>query len=191
MQVLSRLRKFALAHKDFPKLGFTHYQPAQLTTVGKRATLWMHDLLLDLERVDYEIRNLPLRGIKGTTGTQANFLKLFDGDHVKVCRLDQIVCELLDFDRSVAVSGQTYTRKIDYHLLAMLSGVAQLAYKFCGDVRLLLNWKELEEPFAKTRMSSVRWKPVIAPYLIHEGTPSTHECKWWRFPNFRMLIKWR
>lgn len=152
--VIDALRAFARAHADVPTLGFTHYQPAQLTTVGKRATLWAQDLLFDLERVDREIETLPMRGVKGTTGTQASFLELLDHDHDKVRALDRRVRDLMGFDRVVAVSGQTYSRKIDYHVLAALSGVAQSAYKMCGDVRLLANLKEVEEPFAKTQIGS-------------------------------------
>lgn len=154
VKVISILKQFAIKYRDLPTLGFTHYQPAQLTTVGKRATLWMQDLILDLERVEREIADLPMRGVKGTTGTQASFLELFDGDHDKVKALDRRVCELMGFERSIPVSGQTYTRKIDYHVLTVLSGIAQSAYKMCGDIRLLANLKEVEEPFAKTQIGS-------------------------------------
>jgi len=154
VQTLSVLRVFADKYKDVPTLGFTHYQPAQLTTVGKRCTLWMQDLLLDYERVSYELDHLPMRGVKGTTGTQATFLELFDGDHDKVKRLNEMVCEKMGFETSIAVSGQTYTRKIDYHVLSLLSGIAQSAYKMCGDIRLLANLKEVEEPFAKNQIGS-------------------------------------
>jgi len=153
-QVLAVTRKFALTHKDLPTLGFTHYQPAQLTTVGKRCTLWMQDLLIDLERVSREIEELPMRGVKGTTGTQASFLELFDGDHEKVKALNRRVCELMDFSKAIPVSGQTYSRKIDYNVLSLLSGIAQSAYKMCGDIRLLANLKEVEEPFSKTQIGS-------------------------------------
>jgi len=154
VKAIAVLAAFARRHRDLPTLGFTHYQPAQLTTVGKRATLWMQDLVLDLERVADEIDRLPLRGAKGTTGTQASFLELLDHDHDKVRRLDQRVAELLGFRRTIAVSGQTYPRKLDYHVLAALSGVAQSAHKMCGDVRLLANLKEVEEPFARTQIGS-------------------------------------
>jgi adenylosuccinate lyase len=156
VQVLNKLKDFALAHKDTATLGFTHYQPAQLTTVGKRCTLWMQDLLFDLERVTEEMEHhLPLRGVKGTTGTQASFLELFDGNHEKVKQLDARVCELMGFPgKSIAVSGQTYTRKIDYYILAVLSGIAQSAYKMCTDIRLLANLKQVEEPFSKTQIGS-------------------------------------
>jgi adenylosuccinate lyase len=154
VQVLDTLRVFAEKHRDLPTLGYTHYQPAQLTTVGKRACLWMQDMLLDLELVEREIEQLPMRGVKGTTGTQASFLELFDGDHEKVKALNTRVCELMDFKKSIAVSGQTYTRKIDFNILSVLSGIAQSAYKMCGDIRLLANLKEVEEPFAKTQIGS-------------------------------------
>ena len=154
VQSLSILQKFADKYKDVPTLGFTHYQPAQLTTVGKRCTLWMQDLLLDYERVTYELEHLPMRGVKGTTGTQATFLELFNGDHEKVKQLNQKVCNKMGFDKCIAVSGQTYTRKIDYHILSLLSGIAQSAYKMCGDIRLLANLKEVEEPFAKNQIGS-------------------------------------
>ena len=154
VQTLSILKGFAEKYKDLPTLGYTHYQPAQLTTVGKRCTLWMQDLLLDLERVTREIEELPMRGVKGTTGTQASFLELFDGDHEKVKALNKRVCELMDFKKAIPVSGQTYTRKIDFNVLSLLSGIAQSAYKMCGDIRLLANLKEVEEPFAKTQIGS-------------------------------------
>ena len=148
------MKTFAVEHKDLPTLGFTHYQPAQLTTVGKRCTLWMQDLLLDLEDIEREIEALPMRGVKGTTGTQASFLELVDGDGAKVLALDGMVAQKMGFDRTIAVSGQTYTRKLDYRVLSALSAVSQSAYKMCGDVRLLANLKEVEEPFAKTQIGS-------------------------------------
>mmetsp|Transcript_39615 Transcript_39615/g.67477 ORF Transcript_39615/g.67477 Transcript_39615/m.67477 type:complete len:499 (-) Transcript_39615:120-1616(-) len=154
VQTLATLKEFAAKYKDMPMLGFTHYQPAQLTTVGKRCTLWMQDLLLDYERVTYELENLPMRGVKGTTGTQATFLELFDGDHDKVKQLNEQVCSKMGFSKCISVSGQTYTRKIDYHVLSLLSGIAQSAYKMCGDIRLLANLKEVEEPFAKNQIGS-------------------------------------
>lgn len=154
VQVLDILKVFAEKYRDMPTLGFTHYQPAQLTTVGKRCTLWMQDLLLDLDKIDREIADLPMRGVKGTTGTQATFLELFNGDHGKVKALNKRVTELMGFEKVIPVSGQTYTRKIDYNVLSVLSGVAQSAYKMCGDIRLLANLKEIEEPFSKTQIGS-------------------------------------
>lgn len=154
VQVLAILKDFSAKYRDLPTMGYTHYQPAQLTTVGKRCTLWMQDLILDLERIDREIEDLPMRGVKGTTGTQASFLELFDGDHEKVKTLNKRVCELMGFKKAIAVSGQTYTRKIDFAILSVLSGIAQSAYKMCGDIRLLANLKEVEEPFAKKQIGS-------------------------------------
>mmetsp|Transcript_5001 Transcript_5001/g.10052 ORF Transcript_5001/g.10052 Transcript_5001/m.10052 type:complete len:462 (+) Transcript_5001:195-1580(+) len=154
VKVLATMRRFAMKNRDLATLGFTHYQPAQLTTVGKRCTLWMQDLLLDLEAVDSQIKSLPMRGVKGTTGTQASFLELFDGDHESVKKLNTRVCELMGFQKSIPVSGQTYTRKIDFAVLSILSGVAQSAYKMAGDIRLLANLKEVEEPFAKSQIGS-------------------------------------
>ena len=191
VRVLATLRTFADKYKDLPTLGFTHYQPAQLTTVGKRCTLWMQDLMLDLERVEREIQNLPMRGVKGTTGTQASFLDLFDGDHEKVKKLNQRVCELMGFERAIPVSGQTYTRKIEFFILSVLSGIAQSAYKMCGDIRLLANLKEVEEPFAKTQIGSsamaykrnpMRSERVcsIARYVmgLPDGAGQTHAQQW-------------
>lgn len=191
VKVLSILKEFALKYRDLPTLGFTHYQPAQLTTVGKRCTLWMQDLLLDLERVDKELETLPMRGVKGTTGTQASFLELFNGDHEKVKTLNKRVCELMGFEKSIAVSGQTYTRKIEFYILSVLSGIAQSAYKMCGDIRLLANLKEVEEPFAKTQIGSsamaykrnpMRSERVcsIARYVmgLPQGAANTHANQW-------------
>ena len=191
VKVLATLKVFAVKYRDLPTLGFTHYQPAQLTTVGKRSTLWMQDLLLDLERVDKEIENIPMRGVKGTTGTQASFLELFDGDHEKVKKLNQRVCELMGFQRSISVSGQTYSRKIDFFVLSLLSGIAQSAYKMCGDIRLLANLKEVEEPFAKTQIGSsamaykrnpMRSERVcsLARYVmgLPDGAANTHANQW-------------
>merc|ERR1712176_505570 len=154
VQTLAILKDFAIKFRDLPTLGFTHYQPAQLTTVGKRCCLWMQELMMDYERVCLEIENLPMRGVKGTTGTQATFLELFEGDHEKVKALNKRVCELMGFDKSIPVSGQTYTRKIDFTVLSLLSSISQSAYKMCGDIRLLANLKEMEEPFSKSQIGS-------------------------------------
>ena len=191
VKVLATLKDFAKKYRDMPTLGFTHYQPAQLTTVGKRSTLWMQDLLLDLERIGSEIENLPMRGVKGTTGTQASFLELFDGDHEKVKALNLRVCELMGFKRSISVSGQTYTRKLEFFVLSLLSGIAQSAYKMCGDIRLLANLKEVEEPFAKTQIGSsamaykrnpMRSERVcsLARYVmgLPDGAANTHASQW-------------
>eukprot|EP00523_Entomoneis_sp_CCMP467_P000796 CAMPEP_0168749906 /NCGR_PEP_ID=MMETSP0724-20121128/16976_1 /TAXON_ID=265536 /ORGANISM="Amphiprora sp., Strain CCMP467" /LENGTH=499 /DNA_ID=CAMNT_0008797867 /DNA_START=52 /DNA_END=1551 /DNA_ORIENTATION=- len=191
VKVLATLKGFAQQHKDLPTLGFTHYQPAQLTTVGKRCTLWMQDLLLDLQRVEHEMETLPMRGVKGTTGTQASFLELFDGDHDKVKQLNQRVCQLMGFEKAIAVSGQTYTRKIEFYILSVLSGIAQSAYKMCGDIRLLANLKQVEEPFAKTQIGSsamaykrnpMRSERVcsLARYVmgLPDGAAHTHAQQW-------------
>ena len=152
--VLDRLSRFAMKYKDMPTLGFTHFQPAQLTTVGKRATLWMQDLVMDMENIDFVISNMKLRGVKGTTGTQASFMDLFEGDQEKVKKLDKMVAEKMGFDRSFGVTGQTYPRKLDSIVLNTLSEVAQSAYKFSNDLRLLQNMKEMEEPFEKNQIGS-------------------------------------
>ncbi|MDD6796448.1 MAG: adenylosuccinate lyase [Clostridiaceae bacterium] len=152
--VLDRLSKFALKYKDMPTLGFTHLQPAQLTTVGKRATLWMQDLVMDIENIDFVIKNLKLRGVKGTTGTQASFMNLFNGDEKKVKELDHMVASKMGFAKSFGVTGQTYPRKLDSIILNTLSEVAQSCYKFSNDLRLLQNMKEVEEPFEKHQIGS-------------------------------------
>ena len=152
--VIARLADFADKYKDLPTLGFTHFQPAQLVTVGKRATLWMQELLLDLEDLDHVRDGLKLLGSKGTTGTQASFLSLFDNDHDKVKQLDQLIAHKLGFDGVYAVSGQTYSRKIDSRVLNVLSGIAQSAAKFSNDMRLLQHLKEVEEPFESGQIGS-------------------------------------
>ncbi|HEX9026334.1 MAG TPA: adenylosuccinate lyase [Clostridium sp.] len=152
--VLNHLKNFALEYKDMPTLGFTHFQPAQLTTVGKRATLWMQDLVMDIENIDFVISKLKLLGVKGTTGTQASFMELFDGDESKVKTLDKMVAEKMGFDNSYGVTGQTYPRKLDSIVLNTLSEIAQSAYKFSNDLRLLQNMKEMEEPFEKNQIGS-------------------------------------
>lgn len=152
--VLDRLAQFANAHKAQPTLGFTHFQPAQLTTVGKRATLWMNELLMDLDEVEYRLENLRMLGSKGTTGTQASFVELFDGDDHKVKELEQRIADDFGFAGVVPVSGQTYSRKIDAQMLATLSGIAQSASKFATDLRLLQHLKEIEEPFEAHQIGS-------------------------------------
>lgn len=152
--VIRVLSDFAMKYKDLPTLAFTHFQPAQPTTVGKRATLWMQDLLMDLEDVEYQLSKAKLLGSKGTTGTQASFLELFDGDHEKVKRLDRIIAEKMGYDACFPVSGQTYSRKLDSQMLAVLSGIAQSAAKFSNDIRLLQHLKEIEEPFEKNQIGS-------------------------------------
>lgn len=152
--VLNHLSKFALEYKDMPTLGFTHFQPAQLTTVGKRATLWMQELVLDVEKIDFVLSTLKLRGVKGTTGTQASFMNLFEDDEEKVKQLEKIVSKKMGFEKSYGVTGQTYSRKVDSIILNTLSEIAQSAYKFSNDIRLLQSMKEIEEPFEKNQIGS-------------------------------------
>lgn len=154
VNVMEKLKKFALAYKDMPTLGFTHLQPAQLTTVGKRATLWLQDLMLDYENVENLYAHFRLRGVKGTTGTQASFMELFDGDAQKVKELERRVVQKLGWDKVYGVTGQTYPRKFDYNALCVLSQIAQSAYKFSNDIRILQNMKEIEEPFEKKQIGS-------------------------------------
>ncbi|MGI5970680.1 MAG: adenylosuccinate lyase [Oscillospiraceae bacterium] len=154
VNVLFRLRRFASEHRALPTLGYTHFQPAQLTTVGKRATLWMNDLLMDLSEVEHRIETLALLGSKGTTGTQASFLELFEGDHDKVKKLEELIAREMGFERVVPVSGQTYSRKMDSYVLNTLSGIAQSASKFATDLRLLSHLKEIEEPFESAQVGS-------------------------------------
>ncbi|HEY3133080.1 MAG TPA: adenylosuccinate lyase [Gemmatimonadaceae bacterium] len=154
LDVLRALATFADKWKDQPTLGYTHLQPAQLTTVGKRATLWMQDLVLDLADLDYRRRTLPFRGVKGTTGTQASFLEIFDGDHEKVRRLDYMVTEKMSFPAPLAVTGQTYTRKLDAFVLGVVAGIAASAAKFSGDIRMLQSFGEIEEPFESEQVGS-------------------------------------
>ena len=151
---LRALAAFAREWRDEPTLGYTHLQPAQLTTVGKRATLWMQDLVLDLMDVDYRRATLPFRGVKGTTGTQASFLQLFDGDHERVRELDRRVTAAMDFTHSLAVTGQTYTRKLDAQVLGVVAGVAASAAKFASDMRMLQAFGEIEEPFESEQIGS-------------------------------------
>ena len=154
VRILAALGKFADEYKALPTLGYTHYQAAQMVTVGKRATLWMNELLMDLEEVEYRLSNLKLLGCKGTTGTQASFLELFAGDQDKVLELDRKIAAEMGFDLVQPVSGQTYTRKVDSAILATLSGIAQSAHKFATDLRLLCHMKEVEEPFEKNQVGS-------------------------------------
>ncbi|CAE7504617.1 ADSL [Symbiodinium microadriaticum] len=190
-KLLSIMKSFADMYKDMPTLGFTHFQPAQLTTVGKRCTLWMYDLLLDFQDIDRLIETIPLRGVMGTTGTQATFMELFEGDNDKVKDLNRLVCTALGFDKWVPVSGQTYTRKIDYQVLSALSGLAQSAYKMAADIRLLASMKQIEEPFGKNRIGSsamaykrnpMRSERVcsLSRYLMSlpQNAANTHSSQW-------------
>lgn len=154
VNVMDKLKKFALQYKDVPTLGFTHLQPAQLTTVGKRATLWLQDLEMDYVNLIHAKETIKLRGVKGTTGTQASFLELFNGDEEKVKELQKRVVAKMGYDKVYGVTGQTYPRKLDYNILCVLSQIAQSAYKFSNDIRILQNMKEIEEPFAKKQIGS-------------------------------------
>ncbi len=152
--VIDALGSFATEHRDLATLGFTHLQPAQPTTMGKRATLWAYDLVLDLKEVEHRLATLAGRSTKGTTGTQASFLELFDGDHAKVAKLEKLVAEKMGFDRIYAVTGQTYPRKVDHQVLSTLSGIAASCHKAATDIRILAHRKELEEPFGKEQIGS-------------------------------------
>lgn len=154
VNVISEMSKFAMANKDLPTLGFTHFQAAQLTTVGKRATLWLQSLLLDLEELEFRENTLRFRGVKGTTGTQASFQELFNGDFEKVKELDRRITEKMGFDRRFLVTGQTYDRKVDSEVMNLLANIAQSAHKFTNDLRLLQHLKEIEEPFEKSQIGS-------------------------------------
>ena len=154
LDVLRALADFAEKWRDQPTLGYTHLQPAQLTTVGKRATLWMQDLVLDVQDIDYRLRSLPFRGVKGTTGTQASFLEIFDGDHEKVRQLDRAVTDKMSFPAPLPVTGQTYTRKLDAFVLSVVAGIAASAGKFSSDVRMLQAFGEIEEPFESEQVGS-------------------------------------
>lgn len=154
VNVMEKLKKFALRYKDLPTLGFTHLQPAQLTTIGKRATLWLQDLEMDYRNLMNLKSQVKLRGVKGTTGTQASFLELFDGDEEKVKALEKKVVEKMGYEKVYGVTGQTYPRKFDYNVLCVLSQIAQSAYKFSNDIRILQSMKEIEEPFEKSQIGS-------------------------------------
>jgi adenylosuccinate lyase len=154
VNAISSLYDFANKYKDIPTLAYTHFQPAQPTTVGKRATLWIQDLLFDLEAVDFQLSSLKLLGCKGTTGTAASFLALFEGDHEKVKKLEKLIAQKVGFDGCYDVSGQTYSRKVDYNVLSALSGIAQSASKFANDIRLLSHLKEVDEPFEEEQVGS-------------------------------------
>ncbi|KAL4175904.1 hypothetical protein KRP22_000862 [Phytophthora ramorum] len=191
VKAIKVLADFAIQYKDMPTMGFTHFQPAQLVTVGKRASLWLQDLWLDFQQLSEQIDSLPMRGVKGTTGTQASFLDLFEGDHEKVKKLNELVAEKMGFKKVIPVSGQTYTRKIDYFVLSILSGIAQSAYKMAGDIRLLANMKEIEEPFEKNQIGSsamaYKRNPMrsericsLARYVISltDNGAQTHAAQW-------------
>jgi len=154
LNVIDRLARFAMKYRELPTLAFTHFQPAQPTTVGKRATLWIQEFMMDLEDADYVLSSMKLLGSKGTTGTQASFMELFDGDEGKVKKLDQMIADKMGFSSCFAVSGQTYSRKLDTRVLNVLAGIAASAHKFSNDIRLLQHLKEIEEPFEKNQIGS-------------------------------------
>ena len=189
--VIDCLAKFAAEHRGLPCLAFTHMQPAQPTTVGKRACLWAYDLVLDLKEVEHRLAELKARGPKGTTGTQASFLRLFDGDHQKVRKLEELVCRKMGFDQTYPVTGQTYPRKIDSQVLGVLSGIAQSAHKMATDLRLLAHRKEMEEPLEKEQIGSsamaYKRNPMrsericsVARFVISlESSPAATLCTQW------------
>ncbi len=152
--VMEKLANFAMEYKDMPTLGFTHFQPAQLTTVGKRATLWLHELYLDYEELNFVMSTMKLRGVKGTTGTQASFMELLNNDSDKVRELEKRVAEIIGVENVYPITGQTYSRKVDFRVISCLSGISQSAYKFANDLRMLQSLKELEEPFEKKQVGS-------------------------------------
>jgi adenylosuccinate lyase len=154
LSCIAELAKFAHKYRDLPTLGYTHFQPAQPTTVGKRATLWIQDLVLDVEEIDYRLSTLRFRGVRGTTGTEASFFELFDGDHAKVEKLNVLIAQKMGFERLYGVTGQTYTRKSDYAFLSTLAGIATSTSKIANDLRLLQHLKEIEEPFEKDQIGS-------------------------------------
>jgi len=154
VNVIDALARFAAEHRDLPCLGFTHFQPAQMTTVGKRAALWCADFVLDLREIEHRLANLQFRGAKGTTGTQASFLALLDGDHEKVRQMERLVAGKMGFENICCITGQTYSRKVDAAVAQSLAGIGASVHKFCNDVRLLAHRKELEEPFASTQVGS-------------------------------------
>ena len=154
VNIINELSKFAMEYKGLPTLAFTHFQPAQPTTVGKRATLWLQELMMDLEDVDYTLKNMKLLGCKGTTGTQASFKELFEGDTEKIKKVDQLIAQKMGFEHTFPVSGQTYSRKLDTKVVNVLAGIAASAHKFSNDIRLLQHLKEVEEPFEKTQIGS-------------------------------------
>ena len=189
--LMKRLSERCEEFSSLPTLGFTHYQPAQPTTVGKRLSMYLQDLLFDFNRLNYEIENLIFRGIKGTTGTQASFMALFNGNTEKIMELDSCIARAMGFTKTVPVSGQTYTRKVDYYILSVLSGIAQSSYKFAGDFRLLSNLGEAEEPFESSQVGSsamaYKRNPMrsericaLARYVISlpANTANTHANQW-------------
>lgn len=191
INVIDRLAGFALEYKDMPCLAFTHFQPAQPTTVGKRATLWLQEFMMDLDDLEHVANSMKLLGSKGTTGTQASFMELFDGDEEKVKKLDDIIAKKMGFDKCFPVSGQTYSRKLDTRVLNVLAGIAASAHKFACDIRLLQHLKEVEEPFEKNQIGSsamaykrnpMRCERItsLARYVMSDVTNAmyTSACQW-------------
>lgn len=191
LNVMDELSKFAMKYKDLPTLAFTHFQPAQPTTVGKRATLWLQEFLMDFEDVEYVLSTMKLLGSKGTTGTQASFMELFDGDEEKVKALDRIISKKMGYEQYFPVSGQTYSRKLDTRVLNVLAGIAASAHKFSNDIRLLQHLKEIEEPFEKNQIGSsamaYKRNPMrseriasLARYVMSDVTNGmfTSACQW-------------
>lgn len=191
INLMKNLRDFADTYKALPTLGFTHFQPAQLTTVGKRAALWLYDLVLDYEELEFVLHHYRLRGVKGTTGTQASFLELFDGDYAKVNELNRLVVKEMGFEDTFLLTGQTYSRKFDARIMNLLSSIAQSLHKFATDMRLLQSMKEMEEPFEKTQIGSsamaykrnpMRCERIcsLARYAIVESlnAPLTQSVQW-------------
>ena len=191
LKVLANLREFAHAYKDMPTLGYTHYQPAQLVTVGKRATLWMQDLLSDVEELDFVIENMRFLGCRGTTGTEASFMDLFDGDSAKIDEMNKMISGDFDFDKCFAVCGQTYPRKLDSRILNVLSSIAQSCYRMANDIRLLQHDRQVEEPFEKNQIGSsampykrnpMRCERIcsLARYLMADAlnAPMTASTQW-------------
>ena len=191
LKVLANLREFAHAYKDMPTLGYTHYQPAQLVTVGKRATLWMQDLLSDVEELDFVIENMRFLGCRGTTGTEASFMDLFDGDSAKIDEMNKMISGDFGFDKCFAVCGQTYPRKLDSRILSVLSSIAQSCYRMANDIRLLQHDRQVEEPFEKNQIGSsampykrnpMRCERIcsLARYLMADAlnAPMTASTQW-------------
>jgi len=170
VNVIDALASFAAEHRALPCLGFTHFQPAQLTTVGKRAALWCREFVMDLWEIEHRLETLEFRGVKGATGTQASFLALFDGDHGKVCRLGELVAEKMGFPRVATITGQTYSRKADAAVLCSLAGAAASVHKFCNDIRLLASRREVEEPFASTQIGSSAMAYKRNPIRVERAT---------------------
>ncbi|RQD67188.1 MAG: adenylosuccinate lyase [Tindallia sp. MSAO_Bac2] len=189
--LMKSMANFCEKYKDLPTLGFTHFQPAQLTTVGKRGSLWLYDIFMDLENIQHQLSRIKFRGVKGTTGTQASFLKLFNNDHKKVEALDQKIAQRMGFSERLPVTGQTYSRKIDYEVVSTLSGIAQSLHKISNDIRLLQHLKEIEEPFEKHQVgsSAMAYKrnpmrseriAALSRYIINltQNTAMTQSSQW-------------